>query len=306
MQNKHLYGGPDDARLADLGEAQDGAVGRAQLFVLGYTRRQIDCRLKTGRLHRKYRGVYAVGHPKLSVRGQWFAAVLACGEGACLSHRDALAVHDLGRVPAGDPHVTAPRRRTIPGIRCHWARSLQLQDVTVVDGLSVTTIERTVLDLAAEMHPNRLSDLLERLQHRNVFDLNKLTAVITRNPGHHGAAPLRAALDELTDEPPITRTELERMLRRLIQDHDLPMPGFNVDVAGKCCDMVWADQRLIVETDGWETHQTRPAFEADRASDRRLATLGWLVVRVTYRQLKDEPQLVADQLRTLLAGTRAA
>ena len=301
MQDKGVYDPLDDARLAALAERQDGAAGRGQLFDLGFTRDQIKSRLRTGRLHRKYRGVYAVGHPKLSVRGQWFAAVLACGDGACLSHRDALAVHDLGRVPAGDPHVTAPRRRNIPGIRCHWARSLSELDVTEVGGLRVTTIERTVLDLATELHPNRLADLLERLEQRNVFDLTRLRATLARSPGHHGSAALTAALTTLTAEPPMTRSELEQRLRRLVHEQGLPMPAFNVDVAGKCCDMVWADQRLIVETDGWESHKTRASFEADRASDRRLATLGWRVVRITWRQLTDEPALVAAQLRTLLA-----
>jgi hypothetical protein len=110
-------------------------VSRAQLLRRRYTRHAIETRLGTGRLHCIYRGVYAVGHTKLTVRARWMAAVLACGEAAALSHQDAAALHGLLKVDSGDIHVTAPTRHNIDGIHCHFARSIHSRDVTKIHGL---------------------------------------------------------------------------------------------------------------------------------------------------------------------------
>src|ERR1700758_784652 len=142
MQSKRLYPAPDDTPLAKLASKQHGMVSRAQLLRRRYTRHAIETRLGTGRLHCIYRGVYAVGHTKLTVRARWMAAVLACGEAAALSHQDAAALHGLLKVDSGDIHVTAPTRHNIDGIHCHFARSIHSRDVTKIHGIPVTTLER--------------------------------------------------------------------------------------------------------------------------------------------------------------------
>ena len=287
-------------RLATLATAQFGVVARRQLFDLGHTRRMIDGALTRGELHRLHRGVYAVGHLRLSGDGRWMAAVLACGEGTALSHPDGAALHDLRARPTGDIHVSAPGRHRLPGIRCHCVAALDAADTTTVLGIPVTTIERTALDLAAELPRTRLTDLLERMEQRRVFDLTALTATIDRNHGHHGVKPLRAALAALTDEPPFTQSELERALRRIAEAAGLLTPAFNVMVEGYCCDVVWPPQRLIVEVDGWETHGTRRQVESDRERDAALTVAGWRLIRLTYRRITHDAAAVVAQLRILL------
>ncbi|MGA9858457.1 MAG: type IV toxin-antitoxin system AbiEi family antitoxin domain-containing protein [Solirubrobacteraceae bacterium] len=300
MQSGSRIGNSDDTPLAALAARQHGVVSIGQLRALGYSKHAVHDRAVAGRLHRVHRGVYAVGHRTLSIRGQWFAAVLACGPGAALSHRDAAALHNLRTTPTGDMDVTAPSRHRLPGICCHYTRHLDPPDLTVVEGLSVTTVERTALDLASDLHPQRLADLLERIERHGAFDLTRFTAIIDRSPGHRGCVRLRAALTELTDEPPWTQSELELSFRHLIEREGLPTPQFNVYVEGELCDVVWAEHRLVVEIDGWEHHGSRRPFEDNRRRDGKLVTAGWRVLRITYRRLRDEPAAVVAQIRTLL------
>jgi very-short-patch-repair endonuclease len=228
------------------------------------------------------------------------AAVLACGEGAVLSHADAATLHNLRQVGSGAIDVTATSRRTAAGIRCHRVRALDPHDVTIIDGIPVTTLERTLVDLAETMHPQRFADLLERAQQERTFDLLRIEALIARSPGRRGIKPLRTALAALTDEPAWTQSWLERRLRELTRAHDLPMPRTNQYVCGELVDAVWPDQRLVVEVDGWKFHKTRRAFENDRRRDTKLVAAGWRVLRITARRLRDAPLEVAAELSRLL------
>src|SRR6202000_2683010 len=124
----------------------------------GYSRTRIQRRIKKQRLHRLHRGVYAVGHPRLRAEGRWMAAVLACGPGAVLSHRDAAALHDLRRIGSGHIDVTAPSRHSLPGIRCHFVRAPNAEEATVIDGIPVTTLARTYVDIAGGLTRERLID----------------------------------------------------------------------------------------------------------------------------------------------------
>ena len=298
MQNKRLYPAPDDTRLAERAARQHGVVARAQLLEDGYTRHAIDTRLGTGRLHRIYRGVYAVGHTKLTARGQWMAAVLACGRGAVLSHIDAAALHGLLRLPSGAIHVTAPTRHHIDGIRCHLAEH---SDVTEIDGIPVTTLERALFDIA---QTSAFNAALRQAQHEDRLNPGGLHALVAGNPGHRGVEVVRRALAELTEEPGWTQSELERRFVQLTRDHQLPLPLTNQYVEGELVDAYWPDHGLIVEVDGWQTHKTRSAFEADRARDAKLAAAGYRVMRFTYRRIRDDPEGVADELRRALSGPR--
>lgn len=304
MQSKPKYPASDDARLAVLAARQHGVVAYRQLVALGYSRHDVRWRVAAARLHCIHRGVYAVGHTRLTAKGRWMAAVLACGPGAVLSHRDAAALHDLRRAGSGAIHVTSPTRHGLQGIRCHWARHLQPEDATVIDGIPVTTLERTLLDLA-ETQPRQFHAALEQAQRAEQLDQRRLDELIARSPGRRGLRPLTAALADLTEEPGWTQSELERRFRALCADHGLPIPLTNQYVEGELVDAVWPERRVVVEVDSWRFHKTRRSFEADRARDAKLTAAGYRVFRVTYERMRDDPAGLAEQLRRALSAPPA-
>ncbi|MEA2210624.1 MAG: hypothetical protein QOF83_572 [Solirubrobacteraceae bacterium] len=224
--------------LAELAARQHGVVTTGQLVWLGFSPKVITRLVRDGHLIRLSRGVYAVGHDRLTARGRWMAAVLACGEGAVLSHAAALSLWDLIPVPGGAIDVSAPRhwRRRIEGVRCHGLRHLHPDDCTVIDGIPVTSLPRTLLDRAQTLHRQRLRTLLEQTQRRGLFNLVSFTALLERSRGHHGAANLIAVLAELQDEAPWTQSELERQFLEFLRGHGLPEPQINVIVDGVCVD----------------------------------------------------------------------
>jgi very-short-patch-repair endonuclease len=287
----------DDIRLWELAARQHGVVSRAQLRAY-CSDQEIKTQVAVGRLHRLYRGVYAVGHTRLTARGQWMAAVLACGPDAVLSHQDAAALHGLLRPPTGAIHVTAPRRHDLPGIRCHIAEHAH---VTEIDGIPVTTLERALFDLAGTL---QFAPALRQAQHEDRLHLRRLTALVAGNPGHRGVEVVRRALAELTEEPGWTQSELERRFGTLCRTHRLPLPVTNQYLEGELVDAYWPDHGLVVEVDGWRTHKTRAAFEADRARDAKLVAAGYRVLRFTYRRIVQDPEGVADELRRALSAPR--
>ncbi len=228
------------------------------------------------------------------------AAVLACGDGAILSHAEAAALHDLRQVPSGRVNVTATSRHNLPGIRCHFMRVLHPEDRAVVDAIPATTLARTYLDLAEILNHARLIDALEAGERQDKLDVGALHAVIARNPGRHGIHPLQAALAELTDAPPMLQSGLERAFRHLVRAYGLPQPQYNVYIEGELVDVVWPEHRLIVEVDGFKWHRGKRAFGNDRRRDRLLIRAGWTVVRFTDDQVDEDPAGVAAELSELL------
>jgi very-short-patch-repair endonuclease len=275
-------------------------VSRKQLYDLGYTRSSITRRVEKRRLHRVQRGVYAVGHKRLTAQGRWMAAVLACGPGAILSYADAAALHDLRRIGGGKIDVTAPSRHKLPGIRAHYVRTLHLQDATTLGGIPVTTLARTYLDLAEILSHGRLVDVLEAGQRQNKLDVSALHAVIARNLGRHGTHPLREAIAELAEEPPLIQSPLEQAFRELVRDYRLPQPQFNVYVEGELVDAVWWEQRLVAEVDGWNFHRSKRSFANDRRRDRKLVKARFRAVRYTGDEVLSELEAVAGELSDLL------
>jgi very-short-patch-repair endonuclease len=272
----------------------------AQLRDLGLGARAVQQRASVGRLQRLYRGVYAVGHRALRREGRYLAAVLACGPGAVLSHRSAAAHWGLLGTDQARIDVTAPRSRSgVEGIRLHRARSLDARDTTVHDAIPITTIARTLLDLAATVRADRLERAYAQALHLRLYDHRAITDVLARANGHRG----RAALAQATArEPKWTRNRFEARFLQLIRAAGLPEPLVNHVLAvpdhGRAeVDFYWPAQRIVVETDGWETHGTRAAFEADRAKDAALTAAGHRVVRFTWRT---EPDVAVRRLHALL------
>jgi very-short-patch-repair endonuclease len=296
-----------DGAVAELADRQHGVVARRQLLDIGLSRDAIDRRVRVRRLHVVFRGAYAVGRRRVAQPGVWLAAVLACGPDAVLSHGPAAVMLGIREHARARIDVTVPRRlRQHDGIRPHFA-VLAEDERTIHAGIPVTSVSRTLLDLAAVLQPHELRQALERAEAKQLTDRTPLSAVVHRHRGHRGVRALKAALEEFDAKLP--RSELERRFLALVETAGLPQPRVNhwLDVGGALIqpDCAWPDQRLIVEVDGRAWHDTNAAFERDRRRDRRCAAAGWRVIRVTEEALKQERAELEEELRALLSPALA-
>ena len=303
VSSSHATTNPD-AAVAQIASKQHGVVTFEQLRDVGLGTGAIHLRVRNGRLHRLHRGVFAVGHARISREGRWMAAVLALGDGAVLSHVSAAALWGIRHSSSAYVHVTVPtgagreRRR---GVVVHRSVTLGRSDVTEHDGVAVTSVSRTLLDLAGMLTPARLERAIERSLALRLFDLRAVGAVLAANPRRPGATTLAEIVARIHDEPSLTRRELEALMLDLCDAHAIERPEVNVLVDGLEVDFLWRAQRVIVETDGREQHQTPIAFHKDRERDERLTVAGYRVVRFTYRRLVNHPAAVAATLRALLS-----
>jgi hypothetical protein len=286
---------PRDLAVAELARQGHGVVSRAQLGAIGLSRTEIESRVRRRWLHRVHHSVYAVGHLALSRNGRFMAAVLAAGEGAALSHFSAAVLWRLIDDPGGPIHVTAEKRRRIRGVTVH--ESPLRGDRVRRDGIVVTTVSRTLVDLADVVARRRT---LER-----AFDEAEYLGL-----DWHPAAPIRGRCGSgllasvlAVHEPGTTRTlsELEERFLEFCEKHGFPRPVVNDSIEGYLCDFVWHEQRLIVETDGLRAHGTVRARRWDSVKDADLQIAGWRVVRVTWEQLLGEEKALERQIRSLLA-----
>jgi very-short-patch-repair endonuclease len=284
---------PVDVRLAELARHQHGVVSRAQLLALGVGKSAIAVRVNRGRLHRVHQGVYVVGYPSLTRNGRFMAAVLACGEGAALSHFSAAVLWGM-LSGGGKIQVTAPTGRRRPGLVVHRA-GLGEGEVARRAGIAVTTPARTLIDLA-DIAPKRT---LERAIDEAEFLRLDCTGLAPRH-GRRGSGHLTSVLAVHGVGSTRTRSELEEMFLALCDKHNLPRPAVNVQIEGYECDFVWREQRLIVETDGAAAHAGERRRARDLERDAELVAAGWRVIRVTYERLAREPERVAEQMTRAL------
>jgi hypothetical protein len=231
------------------------------------------------------------------------AAVLAGGEAAALSHLSAADLWGIRPSEAKGTDVTTSRKlRSRAGLRFRYS-SLPADEATIHNGIPVTTVPRTLLDLAGIIPRRQLARALNQAEIRRLWDSLSLADLLRRHPRRPGAAAIRA----LIGEPGIgiTRSELEDLFLDFIDANNLPRPIVNlplkIDGVWVEADCVWLEQRLVVELDGHAFHGTTLAYEDDRARDRALTAAGWRVMRITWRQLHDEPEAVVRDLRTALS-----
>jgi predicted transcriptional regulator of viral defense system len=295
---------PLDVRLARTADAQHGVVSLTQLRALGLSDSAARKRAAAGRLHRVHRGVYAVGRARLDSRGRRMAAVLTCGPGAMLSTRTAADATGFLRSASARIEVTVPGHGTMrrPGIVIHRSARLRPKDFTKVDGIPCTTVARTLLDLAAVVSPSELARAIEGAERLRLLDVRVIDEALRRAPTR-AAARLRTALAKYAGAPPPpTRKELERRAFQLFAEAGLPRPDVNVLVHTREgpfeVDFCWPDRRLIVEADSFEFHRTRKAFENDRRRDQLLVESGWTPVRITWRQVDENPDQVKRCVQT--------
>jgi very-short-patch-repair endonuclease len=294
-----------DAVIAGIAERQHGVVARWQLGGAGISRNAIEGRLERQALHRLHRGVYAVGHRVLSQDAKWLAAVLAFGPEAVLSHRSAGQLWSIVPRRAIAPEVTKPKHvRGKPALVVHQS-IVPTDERTVVDGIPVTSVFRTMVDLARVLRPRELERAWNELKIRGHSDRVPMTEMLARHRGKRGTVALRALLGSTKPEG-VTRNEFEETFLALLDAHGIPRPRFNATLflRGRFyeIDSLWEDQGLALELDGREVHATPRAFEGDRRRDRVLLAEGYRTSRVTWRQLRDEPvEIVADLRRSLAA-----
>jgi predicted transcriptional regulator of viral defense system len=293
--------------IAELAAQQHGVISVAQLRGLGLDKYWVRRRVAGGLLHAIHRGVYSVGVRTVSLRGRYLAAVFACGPDAVLSHRSAADVWGL-RPNATRLEVTTPMGRSGPsGLQIHQTRMLAPQDFTVNDGIPVTSVARTLLDLSAVVKAPDLATALDRAERLALFDLKAVVDVLDRGKGRRGARALRRAIAAY--EPSTQKSNLERRFKELLGTApDIPSPAFNALVDGETgtheVDAFWPGQRLAVQLDGFEFHRTRRDHERDAASDADLELVGHRVMRLTWDDVTAHGERTLRRVRMASAGPR--
>jgi very-short-patch-repair endonuclease len=300
MDNERL-----DTRIAAIAGAQHGLITSGQLEALGLSRPALTQRVEAGRLHRLRRGVYAVGHISLSLTAQRLAAVLACGNRAVASHTTAAAMWGLRQTSSPTHHVTAPAHpRSRHDIRVH-RRALQDDDKSRRDGVPVTSLARTLVDLGDVVPAVQVRNALVRAEQARLLEMTAIERALARAKRTRGAAALREVLRVYDDRWQQTRSELELAFHDLIVANHLPEPEINAWIADRfLVDALWRRQRLIAEVDGETFHGTPSARRDDARRDRALRGHGFLVLRFGFREVIHQPGEVARRLGEALAGRR--
>jgi Protein of unknown function (DUF559) len=234
------------------------------------------------------------------------AAVLAAGPGAVLSHRSAAGLWGIRRWRGGNVDVTtSSSRRRRPGVTWH-VTNLPADEITSLAAIPVTTVPRTLLDLAAVLDHRGTELAINEAEVHRYTDPLSLPALLARYPRRRGTAAIRSILAAVALGTTITRSELEERFLRFLAQRHMPRPELNVPIALADrfveVDCVWRRARVIAELDGRAVHGTAAAFERDRARDRALNAAGWRVVRITWRQLSEVPGELAADIAVLLAG----
>jgi predicted transcriptional regulator of viral defense system len=298
-----LRGGAASRAIADLAERQHGLVARRQLVELGVSQRAIGRRVADRELRRVHRGVYATGHAALSADAWAMAAVLFAGHGAVLSHRSAAALWGMVRSVPARAEVTVPHeRRQSRAVRFHYGR-IEADEVTVLRGIPITGVSRTIFDLASTVSPQRVAAAMKEAEVLRLTDTLSLQDLLARYPCRAGTGVLRAVMHEPL---PRTRSELEIVFLEFLDARGLPRPETNVwlQIGERWieADCVWRRQQVIAELDSHSAHGTPHAFEADRARGRRLAAHEWDPIRVTWRAIHEEAAALEADLRLLLTS----
>lgn len=291
--------------VAELAAGQHGVVARWQLRALGAGDDKIDGWIAARRLVPVYRAVFAVGHRVLTVEGRWMAGALAGGPGAALSHRSAADHWELTGLARPLAHVTTTGfHRPRAGIRFHDAR-LPADELTVHEGIPVTIVARTLLDLAAVESPARVRKAIAVAEARLLTDSPSLPELIERYPGRRGIRTLHTVLGGIGEERGIADGELELRFDEFLDERDLPKPERNarVEVGDRTyiVDCLWPEHGLVVELDSRKHHGDWEAAESDRARDAALLSVGLVTARVTWRRLHAEPDRLEADLRLAIA-----
>lgn len=274
------------SRAWELAARQHGVVTRRQLLGLGLSARAVQHRIDKGRLHPVDRGVYAVGRPDLSRRGLWMAAVLGCGEGAALSYGSAAALWGVGQERRDLVEVSAMSCSVRHRPRLHVFRrsNLRAAEIVVRDGIPVTSVVRTLIDIAGRLDRTALERAVNEADRLGLIDPETLLDAVALHPGKRGVRPLRDLLGERAFR--LTDSELERRFLHLVAEAGLPVPLTQQRLNGFRVDFFWPDLRLVVETDGLRYHRTASQQTKDHRRDQAHLTAGFTPLRFTHAQVR--------------------
>ena len=299
--------------ILTLAVRQHGVVARRQLLASGVGPSLIEGRLANRRLIRVFPGVYSLGTGALGREGRWMASVLGAGEGALLSHRSAAYLHGLlapgsGAIEVLRKNSEAHSKRSRPtagaagfSMVVRSTTRLPTGDVAEVSGIPVTSVARTLLDLAAVSDLRRTKSALIEAERLRAVSRSDLEETIERGRGWHGVKRLRRALNELDPTEAETRSDLEVEMLRLCREYRIPRPAVNVAVGDFVVDFLWREARLIAEVDGFEFHGSRTMFRRDRRRDVDLQLLGYRVSRFSHRDVVVDAATTAAKLKGLIA-----
>ena len=277
---------------------------RRQLLRAGITAAEIKQRLGTGALIREHRAVYRVGHRAPSLEARYLAAVRACCERSLLRGQAAAFLYGiLKRRSPPPPEVLTTRQRPVQGVRTLRTRRIDRRDAASYRSVPVTTVPRTIVDLAAELTTDDLARACHEAAVRYRVRPEAIEAVLARRPSSAGAAKLRRVL---RGDTRVTLSRLEERFLELLREHQLPLPDTNRSVDGRRIDCRWPEYRLTVELDGYRYHSSRHAWENDRRREREARARRDEFRRYTYGDVFEEPRLMLAELRALLSAAPSA
>ena len=298
-----------DAQLAAVAGAQGGVVSLRQLSNLDLTQRAAAYRAEQGRMHRVHRGVYTVGHRSIGRIGMLRAAVLACGQESAISHGTAAAFWGLrDQWPTlTDVTVRCQTGRKIDGIRCRRCRYPNPDEIAAPERIACTTPARTLVDIAGLYGSGSVRRAVERAAVLKLLDIGALDRALHKAGGRRGVHALSAIVDEWRTEDglqPDVRNEFEALVLPRLLAAGLARPVCNealrIGDDRIIVDFLWPERKVVVETDGEQTHGTPVAFQRDRRRDQILIAAGYRVARATWDQMHGELDSVVARIgRTL-------
>jgi hypothetical protein len=291
-----------EEELARIAGAAHGLATRSELLLVGVTDDEIRWRVRKGGLIRVHRGVYRVGHRAPSIEATYLAAVLAAGEGALLGVGAAAYLFALTKGNAPPPEVIARTQRRIEGVKTHRSRSLDAHDGTTFRGIPVTTVPRTLIDIAADLSLDALARACHEAGVRYGTTPKAVEAALARRPTSPGAKKLRKVIH---GDVHVTLSKLEAHFLELLREADLPLPITNRPAGGRRIDCRWPEHGLTVELDGYRFHNSRRSWEQDRHREREARARGDDFRRYTYGDVFERPSVMLDEVMAFFSAATA-
>lgn len=292
-----------EREIEALASAAHGVVTRAELLRAGVTAAEIKQRMRTGALLREHRGVYRVGHRAPSVKARYLAAVRACGHGSLLCGGAGAHLLGLLKGPPPIPEVITPTERRVDGVTTRRARRGDAADAMTWRGIPVTTVARTLVDLAGQLSIDALARACHEAGVLHRTTPAQVEAVLARRPSSPGASKLRKVL---RGEARVTLSKLEAHFLRHLCAQGLALPQTNRVASGRRVDCRWPELRLTVELDSYRYHHSRHAWEQDHRREREARARGDEFRRYTYGDVFEHPELMLRELRSLVPPCRPA
>jgi hypothetical protein len=285
--------------LAIQASRSHGVVTRRELHLAGITAGQIKGRIEAGALIPVHRGVFRVGHCAPSLEARYMAAVKACGERSLLAGRAAAHLFGLLKGPPSVPEVLAPTQHNLKGVLTRRRRAIQPEDATTWRGIPVTTIPRTLVDLAALLQEPALARAVHEAEVRHGITPKSVEDVLARRHNWPGSRRLRRVL---WGDIPVSLSRLEAAFIAGVRGAGLPLPETNRPAGGRRVDCRWPEERLTVELDSYRFHSTRHAWEQDRQREREARARGDEFRRYTWTDVIEQPRPMLADLGSLLAS----